>query len=250
MLYFIYGKEPQVKEIPYYREPPTDEPPALVGMLFYYQNFHKRFISATILHFIHRKIIQYEAIVDDPNDFRLTWVQKDIYLHDFEKTMLQDILFRSKQDTITIKELQKKIKRYKSVYAYPYHRFRTQLQKNAKEKNWFHAGSLKASATIRSLGSFLIFATLVLFAFSPSYLLLGLPTLLYCIFARNLRKRSIKGKEEFVKWKAFQQFLLDFSNLEHYEADSIIIWKNSWCMRLCLELVKNTKSFQAPFAWI
>ena len=48
----------------------------------------------------------------------------------------------------------------------------------------------------------------------------------YILYLERIDRRTKKGNEDFVRWKAFKKFLEDFSSFEDYPVPSIIIWEH------------------------
>ncbi|MCX5775310.1 MAG: DUF2207 domain-containing protein, partial [Firmicutes bacterium] len=42
----------------------------------------------------------------------------------------------------------------------------------------------------------------------------------------TIQRRSIRGNEEFVRWKAFKKFLTEFSNIKDYPMPGIVVWEH------------------------
>ena len=47
----------------------------------------------------------------------------------------------------------------------------------------------------------------------------------FSIYVYRIKKRSKGGNEKYTKWKAFKNFLLNFSSMEDYPIPSVIIWE-------------------------
>ena len=51
-------------------------------------------------------------------------------------------------------------------------------------------------------------------------------TLIVNVYYFKVEKMTKNGIEEYTKWKAFENFLLDFSKLKDYPLPSIVIWEH------------------------
>ena len=47
----------------------------------------------------------------------------------------------------------------------------------------------------------------------------------YIVYVLNIKKRSVEGNEEYAKWKAFKNFLVDFSSFEDYPIPGVAVWE-------------------------
>jgi len=236
-LYKKYGTEFIVpNEAIYYREPPSDLRPALAGMLFNFQKYSDTFLQATILDLIRRKWIQYEEIEGNifTRDYQMTKLDNSTDpLSDFERTLMDTILF-DEASIIRIKELKKKFNKKQTHYYYKFQDFVNQVKADSKSNEYFDSKSNGISILVLVLGILMLFPSFI-FGVSFSIFFFGVPKLgflalapvgLAYLFSYNaLKRRTQKGKEEFIKWKAFRSFMKDFSNLKEYGPKSLIIWE-------------------------
>lgn len=225
-----------VRESIYYREPPSDLKPAIAGMLYTFQNYNEKFLQATILDLIRRKWIAYEEIPGNifTKDYRLSKLSNQTdSLNEYETILMDKILF-DKQEIETIKSLKAKFNRSRTTYYYVFQNFTNQIKNDVKEKEFFDNKSSSISTSILVWGillcaiSFVFGISLSTYFFeSPKigYLILFPVGLLFIFGASSLKRRTQIGREEFSKWKAFRDFMSDFSNLKEYGPKSLIIWE-------------------------
>ena len=45
-------------------------------------------------------------------------------------------------------------------------------------------------------------------------------------YLTTIQRRSIKGNEDFVRWRAFKKFLSEFSNIKDYPMPGIVVWEH------------------------
>lgn len=227
-LYFKYGKEYKVPKVyDYIREPPTDIKPAVLGYLLTFGQFKDTFLKATIMDLIHRGVINVEKDQNLKNDYIFTLNKNKEELASYEKILVEKILF-DENDSFTIKELNKKIKKRQEHYYYKFEDFKKEILDEAKNYDFFDKVSEGKSNLTSGLGCLIPVIALIL-----TFLLKNLLFFLWFILAPiyifvgsiALKRRSFKGKEEFDKWIAFKNFLKDFSNLKDYGPKSIIIWE-------------------------
>ncbi len=237
-LYKKYGKEPQIaNESIYYREPPSDLKPAIVGMLYNFQKYDEKYLQATMIDLIRRKHLAYEEIPGNilTKDHQLTLLHdgKD-ELEDYEELLLDKIIFEGK-DQVTLKGLKKKFQRDKSQRYYNlFNSFKKKITDQTQKMNFFDKKSNSISNAALAIGLVLVFfggfAGAMLYAFirvdaAWSFMVLVPVGLLYLFGFGTLRRRTETGKQEYSKWKAFRLFMKDFSNLQAYGPKSLIIWE-------------------------
>lgn len=236
-LYSKHGKEHKIaNESIYYREPPSDVKPAIVGMLYNFQKYDEKYLQATMIDLIRRKHLQYEEIKGNilTRDHQLTLLtNKEDTLEDFEDILLNKIIFEGKTQ-VTLKGLKKKFNLSNTKYYYLFNDFKSKIQKQAKKLGYFDDKSNSISGFALGLGIFLIFVGGLAGLLIPT-ILLGNPTwgfmsllpvgFLYAFGHSALKRRTEVGKQEYSKWKAFRLFMKDFSNLQAYGPKSLIIWE-------------------------
>ncbi len=241
LLYFSLfnrvGKEHLISNPPvYYREPPSDLKPAIVGMLKSFQNYQNRFLEGTILDLIRRKHIQYEETKDEYTGTTRTLARlknKSDLLEEYEVLLLDEIVF-DEDTTVTMKGLRKKFLTDDRKYYKRFQSFKKKIHEATQGFGFFDDKSKKYSSFAVKIG-----VTLCLVGFIGgimiSYTFLGymdlmymllLPVGLFYIFGSYaLQRRTRRGAEEYSKWKAFSSFMTDFTNLKEYGPKSVIIWE-------------------------
>ncbi|MDI6860785.1 MAG: DUF2207 domain-containing protein [Caldisericia bacterium] len=231
--YLKYGKEFNIpKNYEYFREPPSDIKPAILGHLITFGAFQESFLKATIMDLIHQGIIDLEESSSSTKNLSFildkgNYQKKESLLSEFEKILIDKILF-DKGDRFTIKELNNKIRKNKEKYYYNFEKFKEEIKKESKNYDFFDKVSEKKSVFTIGLGCIIPVLSIILtvlfrnlfyliwLILSPIYFITG-------FFA--IKRRSFKGKEEFDKWMAFKRFLSDFSNLKEYGPKSIVLWE-------------------------
>lgn len=76
-----------------------------------------------------------------------------------------------------------------------------------------------------------MYVLFIVFSFGINFLaifgfIIATASVCLVIYTRQIRRRSQKGNEDFVKWKAFKKFLEEFSHFEDYPMPSIIVWEH------------------------
>ncbi|MDD4614871.1 MAG: DUF2207 domain-containing protein, partial [Caldisericia bacterium] len=134
-LYNKYGREHQITNASiYYREPPSDLKPAIVGMLVSFQNYQDRFLEATLMDLIRRKHIQYEEIPGNflTKDHKLTRLtNKEDTLEDYEDFLMEELLFERKT-SVTMRGLKKKYRASNDWYYGQFQKFKKMIRDTTK----------------------------------------------------------------------------------------------------------------------
>ncbi len=230
LFYFYkkYGVEYKpVKKYIYYREIPSSIPPAVLGYLINFGAFRIEYLKATLMDLIHRKIISIEVIDERKRRYLLKYLSNSEPLNDYEKILLDEILF-DKKNEIEIKELNKKFRGRSEHYYRLFEDFKKKVATKSKEYDFFDKVSENKGDLVVGLAVLIIILSFVfsIFLMNPYFLIWLILAPLY-IFGgiKAIPRRSFKGKEEYDKWMAFKRFLNDFSNLKDYGPKSVVIWE-------------------------
>lgn len=233
VLYIIYGREFNLnKKLVYYREPP-DIPPAELGYLLRFNKFHPYSIQAILLDLIRRKFIRIEE-GEDRLKREIVLVKDDEKgidgLTNYETTLMFEILFRDEfyqnQPQTTLSGLRKAIQKSPTRFYTPIEKFKRELGDMVKGRNFFDPISQKKASYLIDLSS-LFLGIYILFGFVIPHSSLFLVLIPFCwiIGSKAVSRRSKKGKEIFDQSVAFKRFLQDFSQLNDYSANSVVIWE-------------------------
>lgn len=181
----------------YYRELPGDYTPAVMSIL-YYGSVSNRDITATLMNLIRKKYLKLEAIKIQKKKLFGKKEEIDYVIHRLNNSksalltheqFLMDWLLNDLGDG--------------TRFAFSEIKEMTSSREAALEfKNKYYSWSslVKTDAEVNNF-------------FENSKVL-------------NFRHRSIYGSNEFAKWKAFKNFLQDFSNLKDAEPPSLVLWEH------------------------
>jgi uncharacterized membrane protein len=235
-LYINYGREFNIpKKYDYLREPPMDIRPAEIGYLIKFNQFHPFTVQAIVLDLIRRKFIRIEE--GNGNDFRsgevvlIKEAEKGIdSLREYEHIFLFDILFRdSNYCTVTKTSplfLQNAIRKSPFHFYSPIENFKKGLASAVKDQKLFDPISQEKAEWVISLSSILLAIFLLFGIFIPhSSILLFLIPFYWIVGSKAIARRTKKGKDAYDRSLAFKRFLQDFSQVNAYEADSIVVWE-------------------------
>ena len=226
----------------YYRELPAPYGPAVMGFLYRFGVTEKDDVSATLMDLINQDVIAInsdgQSLTDPKANYTLILNRSkvDTSLKKYESILIAwffDLV--AKGDRLTIDMLNEftKVESRAIDYLNYNQRFNQAVAEESKKMNFFDdvsAGKKQGAA----LTGLLILAGLVLtmtrfvlvlgtFTFIVAGLLIGVATGLGVYF-NSMQRRSTSGNEDYLKWKAFRKFLLDFSRLQDYSMPMIQIW--------------------------
>lgn len=227
-LYKKYGTEYKyTKNYIYYREIPSDIPPAVLGYLINFGVFRVEYISATLMDLIHRKFISFETINERKKRYLLRLLPNDEQLNEYEEILLNKIIF-DKSETTEINELNKKFNKNASHYAKLFSDLKEKIKEKSKDFSFFDEVSIGKRNIVMGLSFLIAILSFVLAAIFKNpyfYTWLILIPIYAIVGTKAIPRRSVKGKEEYDKWIAFKKYLNDFSNLKAYGPKSIVIWE-------------------------
>lgn len=230
----------------YYRELPGDYPPAVMGYLYKFRSISDEDLTATLLDLIRRKYL----ILDSNGSSGYNEKNPD-YTIKLNKDKSQDDLKGSEKhlikwfismigdgEKVTSKQLSSYCNSYTGAQNYQrdcnsWHKL---VESEAKKYNFFDEGIKKAKNKyiISSfLLGFIIVMSLVLLSGYSGYNIgvsfipgIVLYMVAFVIYVNSFDRRSKMGNEDYVRWKAFKNFLEDFSSFEDYPVPSIIVWEH------------------------
>lgn len=244
LLYVKYDKEYKPEFFgEYYRELPNDYGPAVMGYLYRFKDADKNDVTATLLDLIRRKHIilnaDGESLTSKKPNYIMTLNKEKPTddLKDYEKTLIHWFFeVVGDGDKVSLDQLDAFNGKEKTALIYQKcnRDFNLQVEKEGKKYNFFEAKKgVKACA---AFGVILFIA--LIFHVCASLLLFGLISPVYGIwwtigllvfifwYANTIIRRTKSGNEEYVKWKAFEKFLKEFSNIKDYPMPGIIVWEH------------------------
>ena len=240
LVYVRYDKEFIPKfDNEYYRELPSNYPPAVMSYLYYFQKTVDEDFTATVLNLIRRKYLSLTCLGDmsDRNaDYELELIATDISgLMEHEKKLLNLIInIIGDGKKVTFDQIEKYGDSYKNAQEFQSQTgaFRKAIEKDSKNFDFF-IDTRKDKAKVSKygflgiiLGIIILFANLVLNLSVTVYVFFLLATsIIYLIYVASIKKRSVNGNEEYAKWKAFKHFLCDFGSLKDYSVEGIDLWE-------------------------
>ena len=230
----------------YYRELPAEYSPAVMGYLYKFRNIDDDDLTATLLDLIRRKYLILDANgTSGVNDKRPNYTirlnkeksQKD--LTESEKYLIRWFIGEiGNGEEVTSKQLSSFGDDYENARKYQ-NSSKTwyKLVKSEASKYKFFEKSIhskKNRCLVIGILLTIIFDAIFVymwdysgyfrvftFIFGAIFIVLAL-----AIYIQSIDKRSKKGNEDYVRWKAFKKFLEEFGSFEDYPVPSLIVWEH------------------------
>lgn len=243
--YIKYDKEHIAKfQGKYYRELPAEYSPAEMSYLYYFRKIKDEDLTATLLDLIRRKYLlldQNNQGINDKNpNFKLILNPEkgfaNLKPHE-EHLLLWFIRDIGNNNEVTLQQ----IENYPKIGITQANNFKNKAAmfvKKAKAEGMKHDFFEKKIAAQKSrmflaasIPLIYLFISLVLkgmYNIEASFALIAsiVSFAVYVFYIVTIDKRSINGNEEYAKWKAFRNFLLDFGNMKDYPIPGIVIWEH------------------------
>ncbi len=227
----------------YYRELPNTYPPAELGYLYNFKETTKDDLSATIMDLIRKDFIKldtngYFTTDEKPNYiYRYNRSKDTSSLKNYERFVLVWYFdHMGKNDTLSLYEIEEylSIESQAKQYLEDNKYFIELVRMDARGQNFFDKIvklNIKYSWVYALLGinillciswqilNFYTYALVFSVCFLALWILLG-------SYIASIKRRSETGNEDYVRWKAFRNFLLNFGRFEDYTMPLIEIWEH------------------------
>lgn len=228
----------------YYRELPNEDRPVVVGYLYFMEKMPDEVVTATLLDLIRRKhiLMKYHGSDMSENDSNFYLEvnpeggEDELITHEIK---FMDLLFHviGKGNTVTTDEIKDygKISESKAIqYQSELKTFMRLSKKTARSKNYFISSYKMNKNKILLLNIIpILFGLYTFYAYTKYNINILIPlgasiasVVAYSIYVTGIKKRTREGNELYAKWKAFKNFLEDFSNMEDYPIPGIIVWEH------------------------
>lgn len=231
-LYWKFDKEyKSTFDAKYYREFTGDYNVEVIDYLMN-KSITPNAMSASIMNLIYKKNIEVEEIPEvKAKNKKYKFILKNNHNVTDTEQVLLDFLFEKvgKENAFTTKDLEKYAKSPKTCEKFTknYTDWKNCVVKDAeREKFYENNGIPLVMGILTLLVTILIFLVFVYYQvdYFPCFFLLptGVAFLFYTIF---IKKRTKKGNEDYLRWKAFKNFLNDFGNFKVKELPEIVLWE-------------------------
>lgn len=228
----------------YYRELPATYVPAVMGYLYRFKEVAKDDVTATLMDLIRRKVITLDTGTESLTEAKVNYVMKlnstfdQTTLLPHEKQLIQWFFgLVGGGDTLSLNQLEQFTKKESQAIRYlnenqAFNRavvssatpeqFFDNVKEPARRSAWF-LGLLG----VFGIGFFLVRMLFVLGTYTGIIggVLFGVSIILQAYLA-SIERRSKKGNEDYVRWRAFEKFLKEFTNIKDYPMPGLTIWEH------------------------
>ena len=249
-IYLKYDKEhTPVFKGEYYRELPAPYSPAEMSYLYNFKDISKYDLTATLMDLIRRKYIILETLGESLSNKKVNYkfkLNKDLNISELKKheSFLLEWFFSTigkNQEVLSVDQIEAYAKNSLTAEKYLIDNQKwIHFAKNEASKNDFF-DKIVESATLKYLlvPGLMLIVGLILFFLNINQVelvmfqsvnpltgaLIGL-SIVMISYLISIKRRSVQGNEEFVKWKGLKKFLQDFSSFKDYPVPSIIVWEH------------------------
>lgn len=229
-IYNKYDKEYKVTfDAKYYREFTGDYDVEVVDYLMN-KSISTNAMSASIMNLIYKKNIEVIENSDDKKNPTLQLLSRD-NLSQSEK-ILVDLLFNQvgKNGQMTMKNLERYTKKYSTAEKFikKYDSWKDSVEKAANREEFFedYTGK-KVLAGLYVIVGIILFIVSIYYDAMPFFiaLIMVVSSISFLIYICSFKKWTMKGREHYLKWKAFKNFLKDFGSFKDKELPEVKLWE-------------------------
>jgi uncharacterized membrane protein len=244
-IYLKYDKEhPTDFYGEYYRELPAQYGPAIMGYLYRFKEVAKDDVTATLMDLIRRKFILLDAGTESLTEEKVNYVMKlnkeqdQSKLLAHEKQLIQWFFgLVAGGDTLTLNQLDSFTKKENQAIRYMNENqsFNRAVVSAAQSESFFDNvkepaqknGAILGLTVLLGIGFTVTRYVLVLGTFTGIVggILFGL-SIMIGSYLNSIERRSKKGNEDYVRWRAFEKFLKEFTNIKDYPMPGMTIWEH------------------------
>ena len=227
----------------YYRELPATYPPAELGYLYNFKDTTKDDLGATIMDLVRKGYITIDTngestLEKNPNYiYRYNRNKNQSNLKSYEKFVLEWYFSHITQvDSLSLKAIEEYLKKEENAQQYlkDNKKLVELVRVEARKNNFFD--DLR-SVWVNYWYMFpiiLLFMMITLWVQVVNYYTYAMifSTIALCLlillgsYLATIKRRSEKGNEDYVRWEAFKNFLLNFGKFEDYTMPLIEIWEH------------------------
>lgn len=244
-IYLKYDKEhPTDFYGEYYRELPAQYGPAIMGYLYRFKEVAKDDVTATLMDLIRRKFIILDAGTESLTEEKVNYVMKinkeadQTLLLAHEKQLIQWFFgLVAGGDTLSLNQLEAFTKKENQAIRYMSENqsFNRAVVSAAQSESFFDNvkepaqknGAILGLTVLLGIGFIVTRYLLVLGSYTGIVggILFGL-SIIIGSYLNSIERRSKKGNEDYVRWRAFEKFLKEFTNIKDYPMPGMTIWEH------------------------
>lgn len=229
-IYIKLDKEYRVSfDAKYYREFTGDYDVEVVDFLMNKQVTTKA-MSASIMNLIYKKKIEVIENPEDKNNPTLKLLTRENVSESEKKliSLLFDMVGK-KKDSLTMKDLEKYSRRYSTAEKFlkKYDNWKDEVEMAANREDFFedHTSKKIVSGCYLIIGTFLFIWSIIIDTSLLLALIIFFMNISFLIYILSFKKWTKKGREHYLKWSAFKNFLKDFGSFEDKELPEIKLWE-------------------------
>ena len=229
----------------YFREIPGDYSPAEMSYLYNFGDLGKNDVSATLLDLIVRGYVEVDtmgqSVIDPKADYRLSLTNKSQdNLKSHEKNLIQWFFTTIGQDgtSVTLNELEKYPKKQANAVKYMScnNNWIIAAKNAGNSHEFFDRAAEKSRSThgwIPGIFAFVAIAALVCnLTMTNDYHSLawlaavagGIAIIMYS-YMLHIKRRSQGGNNDYARWRALRNYLVDFGKFDDDGIPSLILWE-------------------------
>lgn len=227
--YLKYDKEYKSNiKVKYFREFPNTYGPEVVGYLMNHKIGNDD-LSAAIMNLIYLKVITVEKVMTGKKeDYKFTYHPEKV--PDAKLTVADTALIKwlfDSNETLNLSTFKSNAQVDYESFLDSYETWKGLVKRLGEDQQFFlEKNSPRAFLAIYSFLGFMI-GIITSNVGMPVWIMLFfiLASISGIIYSCCYQKRTPYGNDEYVKWKAFKNFLLDFGNFSAKELPEIILWE-------------------------
>lgn len=255
-----YGKDPKPGfEGKYYRELPEDCTPAVMSSIYNFKTLNTRDITATLMDLVRKRYLKIDendeeifSLIGKKTKENYTIIkikEADDNLLAHEKYFMNWMINQIGDGTALSFDDIKKYSKSRSnalEFSSSYKAWGNLVKKEAESKEVFEKPQNKGKLTGIMVGIFDFIAGIaMIFGGGYAGLALMIIGMILIVVPLTLRKRTEYGSTQYAMWKAFRNYLKDFSNLKEAEIPSLVIWEHylvyATSLGVAKEVIKQLK---------
>ncbi|HHT73074.1 MAG TPA: DUF2207 domain-containing protein [Firmicutes bacterium] len=231
----------------YYRELPADYSPAELGVLWNGEVVGSKEFTATLLDLARRGVVKIsEERVEkrgimrrkEKTQYRFTPGEEGGSLKPHEQAVL-DLFFEDVQQSlkgkeesegpgVTLSDVESYARRHRRAFREFWIGWQEDVKRAAAKHNFFESisGMPQVLGFLTGLGSVGLAVAAFIFGWWISGIGLVVAGVVFTILSAVLRRRTVRGSNDYARWKAFRRFLLHFSELPRQEVPALVIWEH------------------------
>ncbi len=227
-IYIKYDKEYKSSFTNQYNREFIDDYDVVIVEYIMDKDITEKSFSTSILNMIYKKNISFTK--NGKNDY-IFKKENTNNLNESEqiivKLIFDEIGDTKKVSLNEIKKYSKKIINEKSPFVDRYNDWRSSVLNTAESLDFYINNTSKKLflSLYAIIGFILTFFNIFIGVFNILSVLVLIFAVLYIIYLVNLKKRTVKGNEHYVRWKAFKNFLLDFGKFDEKDLPDIKLWE-------------------------